>query len=158
MERRELLFGGATADVVTSDVEIRLNHMFKPLSWNPRDKNFIGTKFIVKNNFELKEGHRVLAEGNIMENTWGGFTQVGANILVTPKNQAGPNGTNICPICFVSDVTFTPSYMRNVIAQVGVNLSVQNSLQICVPHPRRAPAALRHHANFTKRSDTEFMQ
>ena len=106
-----IMFGGTTAAIITSDVEIRLNHMFKPLTWNPIDKNFIGTKFTVKNNFELKEGQRILVEGNIMENTWGGFTQNGANIVVTPKNQSGKNGTNICPICFVADVTLRYNYV-----------------------------------------------
>jgi hypothetical protein len=110
---QSILFGGATAVIITSDVEIRLNHMFKPLTWNPLDKKFIGTKFTVKNNFELKEGQRIFVEGNIMENTWGGFTQIGANILVTPKNQAGSNGKNICPICFVSDVTLRYNYVRH---------------------------------------------
>jgi len=108
-----ILFGGTSALIITSDVEIRLNHMFKPLSWNPLDKTFIGTKFIVKNNFELKEGQRILVEGNIMQNTWGGFTQNGANILLTPKNQSGKNKTNICPICFVSDVTLRYNYIEH---------------------------------------------
>ncbi len=65
----------------------------------------------MKNNFELKEGERILVEGNIMENTWGGFSQSGANILLTPKNQSGSNGTNVCPICFVSDVTLRYNYV-----------------------------------------------
>ena len=110
---QSMLFGGAAADIVTSDVEIRLNHMFKPLTWNPLDKNFIGTKFTVKNNLELKEGQRILVEGNIMENTWGGFTQGGANILVTPRNQSGGKGKNLCPICFVSDITLRYNYVRH---------------------------------------------
>jgi hypothetical protein len=110
---QSIMFGGAAAVIITSDVEIRLNHMFKPLTWNPLDKKFIGTKFTVKNNFELKEGQRILVEGNIMENTWGGFTQKGANILLTPKNQSGSNGRNLCPICFVSDVTLRYNYVRH---------------------------------------------
>jgi hypothetical protein len=108
-----IMFGGATASIITSDVEIRLNHLFKPLTWNPLDKSFFGTKFTVKNNFELKQGQRILVEGNILENTWGGFTQAGANILITPKNQAGSGGGNICPICFVSDVTLRYNYIRH---------------------------------------------
>jgi hypothetical protein len=106
-----ILFGGATAETITSDVEIRLNHLFKPLIWNPLDKNFIGIKFTVKNNFELKQGQRILVEGNILENSWGGFTQNGANIVLTPKNQSGVNGSNICPICFVSHVTMRYNYV-----------------------------------------------
>jgi hypothetical protein len=106
-----ILFGGAIATIITSDIEIRLNHLFKPLTWNPIDKKFFGTTFAVKNNFELKEGQRILVEGNIIENTWGGFTQSGANILITPKNQSGSNGTNLCPICVVADVTMRYNYV-----------------------------------------------
>lgn len=108
-----IMFGGSTASIITSDVEIRLNHLFKPLTWNPLDKSFMGTKFTVKNNFELKQGRRILVEGNILENTWGGFTQNGANIVITPKNQAGSSGGNICPICFVSDITLRYNYIRH---------------------------------------------
>ncbi len=110
---QSILFGGAIAEVITSDVEIRLNHMFKPLTWNPLDKNFFGTKFTVKNNLELKEGERILVEGNVLENTWGGFTQTGANILMTPKNQSGGNGRNLCPICAVSNVTLRYNYVAH---------------------------------------------
>ena len=60
--------------------------------------------FIVKNHFELKNAQRLLFEGNIAENTWGGFSQVGYSLLLTPKNQT--SGTkNVCPMCLVTDVT-----------------------------------------------------
>lgn len=121
---QSIMFGGAAAVIITSDVEIRLNHMFKPLTWNPLDKQFIGTRFTVKNNFELKEGQRILVEGNIMENTWGGFTQKGANILVTPNNPGGSSGTNGCPICFVSDVTLRYNYVRHG----GQGLQISNGM------------------------------
>jgi hypothetical protein len=122
---QSIMFGGSIAAIITSDVEIRLNHMFKPLTWNPLDPRFIGKKFTVKNNFELKEGQRILVEGNIMENTWGGFSQKGANILLTPKNQAGMNGSNLCSICYVADVTLRYNYIRHgsqgLVVANGVN-------------------------------------
>jgi hypothetical protein len=108
-----ILLGGGPATMLTSDVEVRLNHLFKPMSWNPADPSFIGIKFIVKNILELKEGQRVFIEGNFLENTWGGFTQTGSAILLTPKNQAAPNGGNLCPICLVSDVTLRYNYVRH---------------------------------------------
>ena len=117
-----ILFGGGAATAITSDIEIRLNHLFKPLSWNPDDPSFIGTKFIVKNNFELKESQRILVEGNILENTWGGFTQSGASILITPKNQAGKNGSNLCPICLVADVTLRYNYVHHGATAVNVGI------------------------------------
>lgn len=104
---QSIMFGGGAAAIITSDVEIRLNHLFKPLTWNPNDKKYMGTKFTVKNNFELKEGQRILLEGNIMENAWGGFSQMGANILLTPKNQTG----NLCPKCYVANVTLRYNYV-----------------------------------------------
>ena len=104
-------FGGSTATLITSDIEIRLNHMFKPMIWNPADPSYFGHKFITKNLFEMKQGTRALIEGNILENLWGGFTPTGAAILLTPKNQAGANGTNLCPQCYVSDVTMRYNYV-----------------------------------------------
>src|SRR5207245_10330065 len=37
---------------------------------------------------------------NILENTWGGFSQVGFSVVLSPKNQ-----NNACPACRVTDVT-----------------------------------------------------
>ena len=99
-----ILFGGAGSSVVPSDIEIRRNHLFKPLLWNPADPSFFGTKFIVKNSFEIKNATRVLFEGNVMQNVWGGFSQAGAHIVLTPKNP-GNIGVGSCTVCEVSDVT-----------------------------------------------------
>lgn len=100
-----VLFGGGTATSTPADIEIRHNHLYKPMSWNPDQPGFVGgisgLPFIVKNHFELKNAQRVLFEGNILENTWGGFSQVGFSILLTPKNQT----PNVCPLCRVTDVT-----------------------------------------------------
>lgn len=81
-----ILWGGTLdAGTVPADIEIRRNHMFKPLSWMPGSPNFIGTKFIVKNLFEIKNAERVLLEGNVMEHSWGGFSQVGWGMVITPR-------------------------------------------------------------------------
>src|ERR1017187_3417673 len=104
-----ILFGGSVATATPGDIEIRQNHLFKPLTWMKGQAGYVGgtngNPFIVKNLFELKNAQRVLVEGNIMEYSWGGFTQSGFAILLTPKNQAGGNGSNLCPICQVTDVT-----------------------------------------------------
>jgi hypothetical protein len=124
-----ILFGGGVATVVPSDIEVRGNHMFKPLTWMKGRPNFVGGRdgqpFIVKNLFELKNGARVLLEGNIMEGSWGGFSQVGFAILLTPKNQAGPQGTNQCPSCLVADITIRYNLVRHVASglQIGNGLS-----------------------------------
>ncbi|PYQ40804.1 MAG: hypothetical protein DMG99_12955 [Acidobacteria bacterium] len=80
-----VLFGGAPGSQIPADIEVRRNHLFKPLSWQPGRPDFVGKKFIVKNLFELKNAERVLVEGNVMENSWGGYSQVGYAILLTPR-------------------------------------------------------------------------
>jgi len=80
-----LMFGGGAGSQIPGDIEIRRNYMFKPLPWMPGRSDFMGQKFIVKNLLELKNAERVLVEGNLMENSWGGYTQVGYGILLTPR-------------------------------------------------------------------------
>jgi hypothetical protein len=103
-----VMFGGAPATTTPGDIEIGHNHLFKPMLWKPGAAGFIGGKsgnpFIVKNHFELKNAQRVLFEGNILENVWGGFTQNGFSVLLTPKNQS-INGASVCPNCQVTDIT-----------------------------------------------------
>jgi hypothetical protein len=103
-----ILFGGGEATEAPTDIEIRHNYLFKPLSWMKGQPGFVGGRdgspFIVKNLFELKNAQRVLFEGNILENSWGGFSQAGFGILLTPKNQAR-GLENVCPNCLVTDVT-----------------------------------------------------
>jgi len=104
-----ILFGGGEATVVPADIEVRYNYLFKPMIWMPGYPGFVGGRdgnpFIVKNHFELKNAQRVLFEGNVAEYTWGGFSQQGYSLLLTPKNQAGADDSNVCPSCLVSDVT-----------------------------------------------------
>jgi hypothetical protein len=108
-----LMFGGGEATQTPTDIEIRRNHLFKPLTWMRGQPGYVGGRngrpFIVKNHFELKNGARVLFEGNILENTWGGFTQSGFSILLTPKNQHG-----YCAQCQVHDVTIRYSTISHV--------------------------------------------
>jgi hypothetical protein len=99
-----IMFGGGEATLSPADIEIRRNHLFKPLIWKQGSEGFVGgtsgKPFIVKNLFELKNAQRVLFEDNFLENVWGGFTQKGFAILLTPKNQ-----NNQCPACKTMDVT-----------------------------------------------------
>jgi Putative Ig domain len=123
-----ILFGGAAATVTPADIEVRGNHMFKPLIWMKGQPGYVGGRdgnpFIVKNLFELKNAQRVLLEGNVMENSWGGFSQTGFGIVITPKNQS--NGqTNVCPICQVTDLTIRYGSISHVASgmQIGNGLS-----------------------------------
>lgn len=103
-----ILFGGGKATLTPTDITITRNHFWKPWQWREGNQPFVGGKdghpFVVKNHLEFKNAVRVLVEGNLMENCWGGFTQTGYGILLTPKNQHTPQG-NVCPLCQVTDIT-----------------------------------------------------
>ncbi|PYV59827.1 MAG: hypothetical protein DMG98_04810 [Acidobacteria bacterium] len=119
-----ILFGGSEATVTPADIEIRHNHMYKPPIWRQGEPGFVGgangNPFIVKNLFELKNAQRVLFEANVLEYSWGGFSQAGYGILLTPKNQSGLNGTNLCPLCQVTDVTIRLVMVSHVAAGLQI--------------------------------------
>jgi hypothetical protein len=104
-----IIFGGGGATMTPTDITIHFNHFFKPWQWMKGNTPFQGgdggNPFVVKNHLELKNAVRVLVEANLMENSWGGFSQTGFGILLTPKNQHTHDGGNVCPICQVTDVT-----------------------------------------------------
>lgn len=105
----EVMFGGGAATLTPTDITIIGNHFWKPMEWMKGNSPFVGGPdghpFIVKNHLELKNAVRVLIDSNLMENCWGGFTQNGHAILLTPKNQHTKAGKNVCPNCQVTDVT-----------------------------------------------------
>ena len=120
-----ILFGGDAATATPTDIQITKNHMFKPLTWMKGQPGYVGgadgNPFIVKNLLELKNAQRVLIDGNIMEDSWGGFSQVGFAILLTPKN---PGSTSVCSVCQVTDVTIR----YNSISHVGAGFQIANAL------------------------------
>jgi len=124
-----VMFGGGPATLSPSDIQILNNHFWKPLDWMKGNPNFIGgsngNPFIVKNHLELKNAVRVLVEANLMENSWGGFSQTGFGILLTPKNQHTMSGTNVCPVCQVTDVTIR--YVRVSHAGGGIQMATDVS-------------------------------
>jgi hypothetical protein len=118
-----LMFGGRPAKTTPADIEIRRNHLFKPMIWMRGQPGFVGgvsgQPFIVKNHFEMKNAQRVLFEDNLLENNWGGFSQGGFSIILSPKSQQ-----NGCPICQVADVT-----IRSIkISNVGSVFQIANTL------------------------------
>jgi len=97
------MIGGADAlisGMVPSDVEFKGNYVFKPLSWR-------GQKWSVKNLFELKNGQRLLVEGNIFENSWPADQDFAINIKST--NQDGG-----APWSVTKDLTFRNNIIRHV--------------------------------------------
>ncbi|MBK6972807.1 MAG: hypothetical protein IPH26_07560 [Sterolibacteriaceae bacterium] len=106
-----VMFGGADpgiANVVPSDIEIRRNHFFKPLSW-------MGSSWSVKNLLEFKNARRALVEGNRFENNWAA-SQQGFSLLLTPRNQNGG-----APWSAVQDITIRLNTFLNL--GQGINVS-----------------------------------
>jgi len=123
------LFGGAgglTNTWVPSDIEIRGNHYFKPLTWIP-------TGIVVKNLFELKSARRVLVDSNVFENVWPSG-QNGYAFQLTPR----PNQSGL--VAVVDDVTITNNILKNVSSGFTLLASDNN----CVPpSPCTNPGELR---------------
>lgn len=121
-----ILFGGALKGTTTPpDIEIRLNHFYKVPSWNPRDPNYVQpypgfNGYMVKNLFELKNAQRVLVEGNRMEYSWGGYSQSGFAIVLSPRGSWG----------HVNDITIRYNY----ISHVGTGFQIVATLS-CSPSP-----------------------
>ena len=111
-----IMFGGGPAKSTPTDIQILNNHFFKPWQWMPGNAHFIGgangQPFVVKNHLELKNAVRVQVEANLMENVWGGFSQSGYAILLTPKNQHSGH-SNVCPRCQVTDITVRYVYVSH---------------------------------------------
>ncbi len=104
-----ILLGGADpliSGVVPTDVTIRRNHLFKPLSWAGR--------WTVKAAFELKNAERLLFEANVIENHWTD-AQVGFAILMQAVSQDAR-----APWSTVRDITVRWNVIRN--SRSGVNL------------------------------------
>lgn len=105
------LLGGADPaipDLVPSDVVVRYNYMTRPMAWR-------GSRWQIKNLFELKNARRVRIEYNVFENNWLA-AQPGYAILFTPRNQAGK-----CPWCVVESVDFAHNVVRNTSAGLSIS-------------------------------------
>jgi len=112
-----VMFGGgdpAIHDLVPSDIEIRHNYFFKPLSWRKGDPSYAGTQWSIKNLFELKNARRVLVDGNVFENIWLA-DQAGFAVQLTVRNQYGR-----APWSTIEDVIFT----RNIVRHAGSGISI----------------------------------
>lgn len=112
-----ILFGGGDPiirDLVPSDIEIRRNHVAKPLSWRPGEPEHDGGNWQVKILFELKNARRVLVDGNLFEYNWQ-WPGYGFAITFTVRNEDGR-----APWSVIEDVTFTNNIVRH--SPSGVNI------------------------------------
>lgn len=111
-----LMFGGGDPripDLVPSDIEIRHNHLVKPLKWRQGTAEFVGIQWTIKNLLELKNAQRVLVEGNVLENVWAG-AQGGAAVVLTPRSGGR------APWSVVQDVMFRNNIVKNAVGGLGV--------------------------------------
>ncbi|MEP6834452.1 MAG: hypothetical protein ABJB74_13735 [Gemmatimonas sp.] len=106
-----IMFGGADPfirNVSPSDIIIRRNYFFKPLSWAHH-------KWSVKAAFELKHAKRVLFESNVIENHWTD-EQVGIAILFQSVSQSN----HALEWTVVQDVMVRNNILRNSAGGVNV--------------------------------------
>ncbi|MEK7830452.1 MAG: hypothetical protein AAB401_05155 [Acidobacteriota bacterium] len=112
-----IMFGGSDPSIfglIPSDIEIRGNHLYKPLRWRIGSPEYDGMHWSVKNLLELKIVQRILIEGNVLENNWGDG-QAGFGLVFKSVNQDGK-----APWSVTRDVTFVNNVVRN--SQAGINL------------------------------------
>jgi hypothetical protein len=98
-----IMFGGADpkiAGLIPSDIEIRRNLLIKPLAWK-------GSQWSVKNLFEIKNGQRILFDGNTLENIWPA-AQNGTAINLKSVNQE-----QSAPWSRAGDITITNNTCKN---------------------------------------------
>jgi hypothetical protein len=118
-----LMFGGASPriqNLVPSDIEIRGNHFFKPLTWKAGHPSYAGYDWSVKNLFELKNARRVLVEGNVLENSWQD-DQNGIAVLFTVRNDDGSANWST-----VEDVTFRKNILRHAAGGFNIHATDNN--------------------------------
>ena len=100
--------GGSNNAYIPSDIEVRGNYIYKPLSWVPLSRAPINS-MVVKNSFELKSAQRVLFENNTIENCWMAGQAGFAVVLTVRTSQSGD-------IAVVNDITITNNILKNVTA------------------------------------------
>ncbi|HZP64100.1 MAG TPA: hypothetical protein VFB28_11845 [Terriglobales bacterium] len=103
-----LLGGAGTGANQQKDVEIRSNWMYKPLTWYPSSSTYDGVSRVEKNHLEFKQCDRCLVEGNVMQNAWSGYSQVGTSFLLTPRESGVP------PCCYDANITVRYNYVTHV--------------------------------------------
>jgi len=118
-----IMFGGAGGlnnPWVPSDIEIRNNHIFKPLTWVAKSYPN-GSEMVIKNLLELKSARRVLIDHNVLENIWPS-AQSGYAFQLTPR----PNQSGLLAV--VDDVTITNNVLKNVSSGFDILESDTNCL------------------------------
>ncbi len=102
--------GGANNPYIPSDIEMRNNYLYKPLSWLAVGVTIPpNAKWVEKNSLEFKSAQRVLVDSNVIENTWAAG-QFGFAVLFTIRTSQSGN------IAVVHDITITNNVLKNVLS------------------------------------------
>jgi len=117
---------------VPTDIEVRQNYFFKPLSWNGNTTVPGATGWpVVKNGFEMKIGARALFEGNVIENVWYS-AQVGYCWSTAPKNQSGGSPlVGTAPGALTNDFTYRYNYCYNTAYGIALYQSMDMGCTSC---------------------------
>lgn len=130
-------FGGAPVSIplnVPSDILIKNNTFFKPLSWRRGDPSYAGVPVWAKNHIELKDARRVTIDSNTFTNNWVGADQGGYVLVFGVRTENG-----MVPWAVVNDVKVTNNVIRHTasgalfMGQDGIggsagNFLIQNNL------------------------------
>jgi hypothetical protein len=106
-----VMFGGALAlipNLVPSNIVIRGNYIFKPLTWKVGHTSYAGIHWSIKNLLELKNARNVIIDRNVLENSWGD-AQIGYAVLFTVRGE----GNNQMPWATIQNVEFTNNIVKN---------------------------------------------
>jgi hypothetical protein len=105
-----IMFGGslpAISNLVPSNIEIRRNYFFKPLSWKVGHATYAGIHWSIKNLLEFKNARNVVVDGNVLENSWTD-SQIGYAVLFTVRSEDGR-----APWATVENISFTNNTVKN---------------------------------------------
>jgi Calx-beta domain-containing protein len=105
-----VMFGGSPPSIpnlVPSNIEIRRNYFFKPLSWKVGHSSYAGIHWSIKNLLEFKNARNVIVDANLLENSWTD-AQIGYAVLFTVRSEQGK-----APWAIVENISFTNNTVKN---------------------------------------------
>ncbi|HEY6991803.1 MAG TPA: RICIN domain-containing protein, partial [Bryobacteraceae bacterium] len=111
-------FGGAAtsiAGVVPSNIAIKGNLFYRPLSWMPGSPSYAGIPVWVKNDIEFKNAQDVTIDSNTFENNWRGADQRGFFLLFNVRTEWGQ-----VPWAVVNNVKVTNNIFRHSAAGIDI--------------------------------------
>jgi hypothetical protein len=110
-----LFVGGAApsipGSVSVTDLEVRRNRFSYPKPWLGLSGYDAGHGMVRKNGLEIKEGHRILLDGNIVENVDATGGQKGPLLVATVRSCSGGDCDNYA--ADISDLTVTNGIFRH---------------------------------------------